>query len=127
VLWGDTEDATQFAGLASSARVEAKLTLGIGERNLDFPREKAVLVLGRDRDCDIVVAEKTASRKHARIERSGVQYVLIDESTNGTYVAIEGDREVLLRRDRILLRGRGVIGFGTTTSAAAELLSFECS
>jgi hypothetical protein len=127
LLWGDPEDSTQFAGLASSARVEAKLTLEIGERTLEFPREKTVLKLGRDGTCDIVVAEKTASRLHARIERSGVQYILIDESTNGTYVAIEGDREVLLRRDRIMLRGRGKIAFGTSTGAAAELLLFDCS
>ncbi|HLQ01095.1 MAG TPA: FHA domain-containing protein, partial [Burkholderiales bacterium] len=119
--------ATQLAGLASSARIEARLTLEIGERTVDFPREKAALTLGREASCDVVVAEKTASRNHARIERSGVQYVLIDESTNGTYVEIEGDREVLLRRDRIMLRGRGKIAFGTSTGAAAELLLFDCS
>ena len=127
LLWGDTEDATQLAGLASSARIEARLTLEIGERTVDFPREKAVLTLGRDASCDVVVAEKTASRNHARIERSGMQFVLIDESTNGTYVEIEGDREVLLRRDRVMLRGRGKIAFGTSTRAAAELLLFDCS
>jgi class 3 adenylate cyclase len=128
LLWGDTDDATQLAGrLASSARLETKLKLEIGGRTLEFPADKATLVLGRERTCDLVVEEKTASRRHARIERSGLQYVLIDESTNGTYVAIEDDREVLLRHDRMLLRARGKIGFGTSTSAATELLSFECS
>src|SRR5712692_9743894 len=62
LLWGDTEDATQLAGLASSARIEARLTLEIGERTVDFPREKAALTLGREASCDVVVAEKTASR-----------------------------------------------------------------
>jgi len=127
LLWGDTDDATQLAKLSSSARLETKLTLEIGGRTLDFPADKAVLVLGREKTCDLVVGEMTASRQHARIERSGLQYVLVDESTNGTFVAIEGDREVLLRHDRVLLRGRGKIGFGTSTSSAAELLSFECS
>jgi adenylate cyclase len=129
LLWGDTDDATQLAKrrLSSSARLETKLTLEIGGRTLDFPADKAVLVLGREKTCDLVVGEMTASRRHARIERSGLQYVLVDESTNGTFVAIEGDREVLLRHDRVLLRGRGKIGFGTSTSSAAELLSFECS
>ncbi len=127
LLWGNIDDATQLVGLASSARIEARLTLRIGGRTIDFPREKAVLTLGREASCDVVVAEKTASRNHVRIERSGVQYVLIDESTNGTYVEIEGDREVLLRRDRIMLRGRGKIAFGTSTGAAAELLLFDCS
>jgi adenylate cyclase len=127
VLWEDTDEATQLAGVSSSARIETRLTLEFGERTLDFPAEKKALSLGRDEACDVVIREKTASRRHARIERSGVQYVLIDESTNGTYVAIEGDREVLLRRDRVLLRGRGKIALGTSTVSAAELLSFECN
>jgi len=86
-----------------------------------------VLVLGREKTCDLVVGEKTASRLHARIERSGLQYVLVDESTNGTFVAIEDEREVLLRHERVLLRGRGKIGFGISTASATEVLSFECS
>jgi hypothetical protein len=123
LMWGDTEDATQLSGrLASSANVEARLVLEVGGRTMDFPAGKTSLTLGREASCDIVVLEKTASRLHARIERRGVQYVLVDESTNGTYVAIEGDREVLLRRDRIMLRGRGKIALGTSTEAAAELL-----
>jgi adenylate cyclase len=127
LMWGDTDDATQVARLASSARVMARLTLEIGGRSVDFPQKKTALVLGRDATCDVVVGEKTASRLHARIERRGVQYVLIDESTNGTYVEIEGEREVLLRRDRVMLRGRGRIAFGTSTAAAVELLLFDCS
>jgi class 3 adenylate cyclase len=128
LMWGDTEDATQLSGrLASSAKVETRLVLEVGERTMDFPREKTVLSLGRDSTCDIVVNEKTASRLHARIERRGVQYILIDESTNGTYVQIEGDREVWLRRDRVMLRGRGKIALGTSTAAAVELVLFDCS
>jgi len=127
LLWGDTDDATQLSRLSSSARLETKLTLEIGGRAMEFPADKTVLVLGRDKTCDLVVEEKNASRRHARIERSGLQYVLIDESTNGTYVAIEGDREVLLRHDRLLLRASGTIGFGTSTIEATELLSFKCS
>jgi adenylate cyclase len=127
VMWGDTDDATQVAGLASSAKVEVRLTLEVGERTMEFPREKTALSLGRDSTCDIVVSEKTASRLHARIERRGVQYILIDESTNGTYVQIGADREVLLRRDRVMLRGRGKIAFGTSTVAAVELVLFDCS
>src|SRR5437667_136534 len=65
--------------------------------------------------------------QRAGIERRGVQYILIDESTNGTYVQIGADREVLLRRDRVMLRGRGKIAFGTSTAAAVELVLFDCS
>jgi class 3 adenylate cyclase len=127
LLWGDSDDVTLMETLASSAKIEVSLMLELGTRAVRFPTDKSTLSLGRDRECDLVVKEKTASRRHARIERSGVQYVLVDESTNGTYVAIEGDREVLLRHDRILLRGRGKIGFGTSTGSATQVLSFDCS
>jgi len=127
LLWGDTGEVTHMEQLASSAKIEVSLVLSIGGRSMRFPKDRSALSLGRDRECDLVVKEKTASRRHARIERSGAQYVLVDESTNGTYVAIQGDREVLLRHDRILLRGRGKIGFGTSTGSATEVLSFECS
>jgi adenylate cyclase len=135
LLWGDAEDATQLVGRASSARretasstrLETKLTLRAGDRTLAFPSDKNVLVLGRDKICDFIVEEKTASRRHARIERKGLQYFLVDESTNGTYVAVEGDREVVLSRDRLLLGERGKIALGTSTSTASESISFECS
>jgi class 3 adenylate cyclase len=127
LMWGDTEDATQVAGLASSANVQTRLTLEVGERTMGFPLDKSVLIFGRENTCDVVVREKTASRQHARIERRGVQYVLVDESTNGTYVAIEGDREVMLRRDSIMLRGRGKIALGISTDKAVELVLFDCS
>ena len=126
VMWEETEVMTQLVGMATSGGVEARLWLKVGDRALDFPKNKTVLSLGRDAGCDVVVQEKTASRKHARIERSGVQYILIDESSNGTYVAIDGDREVLLRRDRVMLRGRGKIALGTSTKNAFERLEFEC-
>jgi class 3 adenylate cyclase len=127
LMWGDTDDATHVAGMAASAQVQARLTLEVGERTMGFPPEKSVMVLGRENTCDVVIQEKTASRRHARIERRGAQYVLVDESTNGTYVAIEGDREVMLRRDSVMLRGRGKIALGTSTDAAAELVLFDCS
>ena len=127
LMWGDTEDATHVASMAASAKVQTRLTLEVGERTIGFPRDKSAMIFGREAGCDIVIAEKTASRRHARIERRGVQYVLVDESTNGTYVAIEGDREVLLRRDSVMLRGRGKIALGTSTETAAEVVLFDCS
>lgn len=127
LMWGDTDDATHVASMAASARVETRLTLELGERTIVFPPNKQMLVLGRENTCDIVIPEKTASRRHARIERRGVQYVLVDESTNGTYVSIEGDREVMLRRESVMLRGRGRIALGTSTDAATDLVLFDCS
>jgi FHA domain/Domain of unknown function (DUF1707) len=52
---------------------------------LRLPREGAELVLGRDPDCDCVLADTTVSRRHARIRRDGETWLLEDlGSLNGT-------------------------------------------
>jgi adenylate cyclase len=85
-----------------------------------------VLTLGRDQSADLPIKEKTASRRHARIERRGVQYYLIDESSNGTYLQIDGDKEILLRRNQTILRGSGKISFGVSAVKSEESLTFKC-
>ncbi len=57
------------------------------------------LVIGREAGCDIVVPNKDVSRRHAEIFVSPQGYVLVDSSTNGTFV--NGDR---IEAQRILAR-----------------------
>ena len=57
-----------------------------------------------------------ASRVHCKIEYRRGQFFLIDQSTNGTYVTVEGDAEIMLKREQLLLRGRGVICLGHSST-----------
>jgi pSer/pThr/pTyr-binding forkhead associated (FHA) protein len=67
-------------------------------------REYAVtassLVFGREAGCDVVVPGKDVSRRHAEILPTGKGYLLIDHSTNGTFV--NDDR---IAGQRLLARG----------------------
>ncbi len=126
VLWEDDEEATQIAAPIKRAQVVTTLKLLVADRACEFPAEKAAIWLGRDADCDVVVAEKTASRRHARIERRGSKYVLVDDSTNGTYVCIGDEHEVLLRREQLPLRGSGKISLGVSAQVATASISFDC-
>ncbi len=59
------------------------------------------LVIGREAGCDVVVPNKDTSRRHAEIFQSPQGYVLVDSSTNGTFVngeRVEAQR-VLTRAD----------------------------
>ena len=47
---------------------------------------EAGLVIGRDPDCDVVIASKNVSRRHASIRPSIQGYVLTDLGANGTFV-----------------------------------------
>ncbi|MBX6392125.1 MAG: adenylate/guanylate cyclase domain-containing protein, partial [Burkholderiales bacterium] len=67
-------------------------------------------------------------RLHGRIEYRGGVFVLLDLSANGTFVHFDGDREFLLRRSFVPLRGSGRIGLGlsTTGAGAEEAVEFRC-
>ena len=44
------------------------------------------LVIGRDSECDIVIADNTVSRRHAVITKQGSEWFVEDTSKNGTYL-----------------------------------------
>jgi len=70
------------------------------------------MTLGRDDGNDIVLKERMASRNHAQIERRKDKYVLIDLSSNGTYVRMENGDQIKLHREEMMLYGSGSITFG---------------
>ena len=66
---------------------------------------KRTTVLGRSRECDIVVHDSNASRQHAEIRHIGLDYFIVDSnSTNGTLVNGQRiRRHALAHGDRILI------------------------
>lgn len=128
VLWQDNTDLTmKSGGLLPEAPADARLRLVYGGRELLLDAAKSLVTLGRDPHCDIVVRDGRASRNHGRIERRRDKFVLVDQSTNGTYVTIHGEAEVAVKREEMPLRGRGRIAFGHGLggSDASEVLEFE--
>ena len=76
---------------------------------------------------DVVIDDRKASRMHARIERRRDKFVLIDHSSNGTFVTVGDESEVMLRREEWTLRGRGRCSFGHAHGdGPSEVLEFHC-
>jgi pSer/pThr/pTyr-binding forkhead associated (FHA) protein len=71
-----------------------------------------MLTLGRAEENDVVVQGTLISRLHARIEINRNRCLLVDQSTNGTFVTSEGGKESFVRRDSVALEGQGLIGLG---------------
>ncbi len=75
-----TEVLPSIAAPVTPARLIALATgttIGITTREM---------IIGRSEECDVVLAGKGLSRRHAVIQASGAGYLVIDESTNGTFV-----------------------------------------
>jgi len=110
-LWQQTEDLTLTATREPSPP-QAKLRLRCGGRELIVGDGRDAVRLGREKSCDVVIGDLKASRQHARIERRRDKFILIDVSSNGTFVTFHGEPETPVKREEIVLRGRGSISFG---------------
>jgi class 3 adenylate cyclase len=113
LLWQDSE--AELTAMSTRPRaLPAHIRLRHGSTELELDEERPSCAIGRDPQNDLVIADRLASRMHARIERRRDKFVLVDQSSNGTYVTIEGEPEVHLRREELILRGKGRISFGHT-------------
>jgi hypothetical protein len=108
---GGQPAGTARAGRRASGRGELVL-LKDGRPAQTYPLSKPVVTLGRLSDCDVVLQDPGASRRHAEIRRQDDSYVIIDlGSTNGTMVnEATVDERQLEEGDRITI-GRTVLEF----------------
>jgi class 3 adenylate cyclase len=118
VLWraGPDPDVTEslsHSALSAAAKARNRvLKLTYGRDNLVVQPSDSVN-LGRDKTNDVVVSSTKASRVHARIYGRGSHFILVDQSSNGTFVSIDGQtREIELRREETMLGERGTISLG---------------
>lgn len=131
VIWQFGEDLTMMEGRtvvpAAESAVPSRLRLDHGERTWVMGEEQPQVSIGRDIHNDVVVADRMASRQHARIERRREKFVLVDVSTNGTFVTFNGADEVMIKREELLLRGSGVLTFGqSANNPGVEAVHFSC-
>jgi pSer/pThr/pTyr-binding forkhead associated (FHA) protein len=68
--------------------------------------------IGRQKSNDIQVVNNRVSRTHALIEYKNGKYYLTDQSSNGTYLLMEGRKGITVKKKEIMLTAKGVIGPG---------------
>ena len=130
VLW-QTEDVTSMLpSIALSGGYERKLQrlrLRLMDREIVIDDTRPQIVIGRADENDVVIRGNLISRIHARIEISRHRFLLVDQSTNGTFVQTDGGEESFVRRDSMEIRGSGMIGLGRVPEAdSAQTIRFAC-
>jgi len=104
-----------------------RVRLRINNRELLVDKQPASLTIGRGEENDVVLRGERISRLHARIEISRHKVVLIDESTNGTYVQSADGEPSFVRRGSLQLKGQGMIGLGRRpTQDSPVTIRFSC-
>jgi class 3 adenylate cyclase len=127
LIWQQSEDMTTLASQKSVYKPKnAKLRLMVQGNEVILSSERPAVALGRDASADLVIKERMASRAHGKIERRLDKFILTDHSANGTFITIEGDKEIVLRREEFTLRGHGWVAFGQSRATATDVLEFFC-
>lgn len=117
---------TEQGTLLDRAR-DAVMVLTFRGKPIEVDGARTSFTIGRDASNDLPVASTKASRQHARIEWRRDKFVLFDHSTNGTYVTLEGEPEVLVKHESFLLQGKGELSIGEAAHAdGSGLIRFEC-
>ena len=126
LIWQESdEDLTAVATRREA--LPARIVLRHGTQEIVLDETATTITLGRDAQNDIVIADRKASRLHGRVERRRDKFVIVDQSSNGTFVTVDGEPEIMLRREELMLRGRGHVTFGHAyLDDPTEFLGFSC-
>jgi class 3 adenylate cyclase len=129
VLW-QTEDVTSMIpaiAMSNSTLPHLRLRLQFQEREIVLDERHPSVVIGRAEDNDVIVKGNLISRLHARIEINRHKFVLVDQSTNGTFVQSQDGDEAFVRRDSVQIKGKGMIGLGKLPDQdSPQTIRFVC-
>jgi adenylate cyclase len=99
-------------GLPTSKEQQPVLILKCGPRVMEIDETRPEVTIGRMPSNDLILDYPRISRWHARVEYRRGKFVLIDASSNGTFVRISGNEPVYLIHDELQLHEEGIISLG---------------
>ena len=129
VLWQSEDVTSMVPAISMNSRPVRllRLRLRANDRDLVIDEQHTSITIGRAEDNDVVIKGNLISRLHARIEISRNKFVLIDQSTNGTFVQTAAGEESFVRRDSLQIKGEGTIGLGRLPeSDSPQTIRFIC-
>ena len=102
-------------------RRASKLLLNFRDSTIEVSDKRKSVNLGRADDNDLVIKGNLISRIHAKIEMRRGKFVLVDQSTNGTFIQNVRGQETFVRRDTTELGDEGTIGLGRAEGPGSNL------
>ena len=123
LLWQPDEATSMLPTIdwQSKARGATKLTLNFRDATVVIDENRKNAIMGRADDNDLVIKGNLISRIHAKVEMRRGKFILIDQSTNGTFLQNVKGEETFIRRDSTELVGEGIIGLGRVAKPGMPL------
>jgi class 3 adenylate cyclase len=131
VLWEQEDVTSMVPAIAIGTRDRRaklqRLRLRYQGQEVLVDDGRANITIGRAEENDLVVKGNLISRLHARVEINRDKFMLVDQSTNGTFVLGKDGEEAFVRRDSMQIRGEGLIGLGKAPdSNSSQVIRYSC-
>jgi len=129
LLWQPEEATSMLPTIEWEHRVRAakRLILSFRDDSVVVDDMHKSVIMGRADDNDLVIKGNLISRIHAKVELRRGKFMLVDQSTNGTFVHTAHGEESFIRRDSTELVGEGIIGLGKVAKPGMPLaIHFIC-
>ena len=124
LVWQPEESTSMLPTIeweSKAARKGSKLLLNFRDSSVEVTEHHKSINMGRAEDNELVVKGNLISRIHAKIEMRRGKFILIDQSTNGTFVQNVRGTEKFVRRDSTELGSEGTIGLGRAEAPGSSL------
>jgi adenylate cyclase len=123
LLWNPEEATSMLPTIEweNQDRKASRLELSFRDKTIEVTDKRKSVIMGRAEDNDLVVKGNLISRIHAKVEMRRGRFVLVDQSTNGTFLLNLQGEETFVRRDSAEIHGEGTIGLGRAEEPGASL------
>ncbi|MBT3206505.1 MAG: adenylate/guanylate cyclase domain-containing protein [Gammaproteobacteria bacterium] len=119
VVWEQNDQLTRIAQIPLPSKTVSSFTLNYNDQKVKLTQGS--IKIGRGSECDLVVEAPQASRFHCEIQLKGNKFILIDSSTNGTYIS-QNNVEILFNNETVPLHHSGIISLGQISNSNSEHL-----
>jgi adenylate cyclase len=124
LLWNPEEATSMLPTIEWENRGRNKasrMVLTVRDQTVEVSDTRKSVNIGRADDNDLVIKGNLISRIHAKVELRRGKFILVDQSTNGTFLQNVQGEETFVRRDSTELHEEGTIGLGRAEEPGGSL------
>jgi class 3 adenylate cyclase len=124
LLWNPEEATSMLPTIEWENRGRNKasrMVLTVRDQTVEVSDTRKSVNIGRADDNDLVIKGNLISRIHAKVELRRGKFILVDQSTNGTFLQNVQGEETFVRRDSTELHEEGTIGLGRAEEPGGNL------
>ena len=121
-----SDDASQTLFNVDAIPVVRELLLTYAGKHFVVNQDNVPYIIGRDASCDLTVDSQFASRQHCKVLYHNKNFILKDDSTNGTYIRIGMSQPTQLNKSMTSITGNGMLKLGEALSVGdKDIVAFK--